>query len=274
MENLKSYNDFINEGIKENIIGAALFLSTLTASGKETKQQIIKRSVYNKERAESMIKDGWKLASIEVDTIFNKVAEEKPKSEIKVINLDIDSDKTFTPGGFEIDENLKNDIDLILDTISEMGLIPLKIEIQSSTDKQPLKQSFKDEISRLGYEPNNRGLSELRSDVVKNYLISNGINSDLILKDVLYEQGDENSPEDRYVKLDFYAMDIKQDVYYPEEKDDDFEIKTKYNLELINDYTIKKRLKRTYNKTDMSNIGKSEDYKDLNVKNLKCPKNQ
>ena len=77
------------------------------------------------------------------------------------------------------------------------------VEIESSTDKTPLTPRLKADLESKGYSGDNKGLSKARSNAIKSFLMSLGINPDNVTVVNLADEGKEGGydPSARYVKL-------------------------------------------------------------------------
>ena len=121
----------------------------------------------------------------------------KPSVEIKSNN-----DKFFELGGYRLTEEIKEKIKHRVDSMS----VSLdSIEIESSTDKTPVTPKLKKDLESKGYSQDNQGLSKARSNSIKSFLVSLGIDGAKIKEVNLAEQGKEGGydPSARYAKLTF-----------------------------------------------------------------------
>jgi len=110
-----------------------------------------------------------------------------------------DNDKFFELGGYKLTEEIK---EKIKGQIDQMGGVD-SVQIESSTDKTPLTPRLKADLESKGYSGDNKGLSKARSNAIRSFLMSLGINPDNVTVVNLSDEGKEGGydPSARYVKL-------------------------------------------------------------------------
>ena len=110
-----------------------------------------------------------------------------------------DNDKFFELGGYKLTEEIK---EKIKGQIEQMGGVD-SVQIESSTDKTPLTPRLKADLESKGYSGDNKGLSKARSNAIRSFLMSLGINPDNVTVVNLADEGKEGGydPSARYVKL-------------------------------------------------------------------------
>jgi hypothetical protein len=179
---------------------------------------------------QSLIKQGWSLDSTAVDTLYSQILKSKPDTEIVATRLTLDKDQYFQSGKFILSDDMKTSIDsTLMEILSNNGII-IKIEIESSTDKQGLSQNLQNDLKKLGYTPDNKGLSDARCNSVSDFLEQLGVSDSLILKNKLFEKGEgEIEQSARYVTVDFYYMIVSESVK-PAEYDVTSKVKKTYYL--------------------------------------------
>jgi hypothetical protein len=263
MKHIKSFN----EGWKENIASSiVLSLSTLFGTAQTTNTYKSTFKTHNKELAESLLKKGWKLNKTEVDTIWNKLKENSPNSEVQVTEMKLDKNQFFESGKFETTDEMMNGIDSIFNSILDKNAILIKINIESSTDKQGLAIPLQNQLKNLGFTPDNKGLSNARINSIKKLLVDGDrISTDIINTNILSEQGEKEIEQSaRYVFIQFYY--VLRPSTPPE--DPTYKIKTQYNLEKGMTSTNRK-LKADHKSIKIKKLDKLKNLPHK-VKDLKC----
>jgi outer membrane protein OmpA-like peptidoglycan-associated protein len=117
----------------------------------------------------------------------------------KPIEIKSDTGSLFELGGWLLKNSVKKNLE---SQIIEIGPID-SIEIESSTDKTPLTQSLKKNLKSRGYSPDNSGLSKARSESIKSFLDSIGVDISKVSVKNLNDQGKDGGydPPFRYVKI-------------------------------------------------------------------------
>jgi outer membrane protein OmpA-like peptidoglycan-associated protein len=266
IESFEQY-DSVNEGWKENVLVGLMSLFGLVSTGQETPKYKFPKDgrqhkiEYSQENVDKLIKRGWSLDSTSVEEFFQRIKKDAPDTVVISAKIQVDGEK-FASGKYNISDEIKNEIGATLDQIvDEKGLI-INITIESSTDKQGLSNNLQNELKSLGFSPDNKGLSEARSNSISEYLKSEGINGTLIKKTILSEQGEgEINQSARYVNITIHYI-IK-----PEAGPDEDIIRGEKDVYFLSKEYGKK--KRTLPKIDL-NIKKTS------IKKIKssvdCPK--
>lgn len=229
MKYIKNFDSYeINEGWKENVIVGLLSLFGSQVMGQ--KSYVSHTKTKSEKSMQALVKSGWSLDSTAVDTIYNQVLKTKPDTNIVATRLTLDRDQFFASGKYELTDEMRNSIDsTLMQILNENGMI-VKIEIESSTDKQGLSQNLQNELKKLGYTPDNRGLSKARCESVSDFLEQLGVNDSLITFSQLFEKGEsEIEQSSRYVTVDFYYMILSEEVL-PAEYEQDYKVKKTYYL--------------------------------------------
>lgn len=151
----------------------------------------------SEKRLKELNAKGWQIVWTESDTTTKwglQSGQRKPGVEFKN-----DNDKFFELGGYKLTEEIKTKIK---GQIEQMGGVD-SIQIESSTDKTPLTPRLKADLESKGYSGDNKGLSKARSNAIKSFLMSLGINPDNVTVVNLADEGKEGGydPSARYVKL-------------------------------------------------------------------------
>ena len=151
----------------------------------------------SEKRLKELKAKGWQIVWTESDTTTKwglKGGQKKPGVEFKN-----DNDKFFELGGYKLTEEIK---EKIKSQVEQMGGVD-SIQIESSTDKTPLTPRLKADLESKGYSGDNKGLSKARSNAIKSFLMSLGINPDNVTVVNLADEGKEGGydPSARYVKL-------------------------------------------------------------------------
>lgn len=223
----------LNEGLRENIVvGIMLLGGVLNAQSQRANtgrisvtnntnssitipnpfgndlirdRQTITRDV---ERVNHLLKFGWELDSIVLDTIWSTIQKlDESTHNIKIKSGYIDNTLNyFKPGSFDLSDSYKN---LLYDTLSSYQGQPfLNIWITASTDKQPLTQGTKNILTKNGFEATNDGLVQARAYSIKNYLSNDlKVNADSIHFNLKSEQG--IGTDDEYQSGEFRFIDVE-----------------------------------------------------------------
>ena len=152
----------------------------------------------SEKRLKELKAKGWEV-------IMTEGGENKPKWGIKTgqkkpgVEFKNDNDKFFELGGYKLTEEIK---EKIKGQVEQMGGVD-SVNIESSTDKTPLTPRLKADLESKGYSGDNKGLSKARSNAIKSFLMSLGINPDNVTVVNLTDEGKEGGydPSARYVKL-------------------------------------------------------------------------
>jgi outer membrane protein OmpA-like peptidoglycan-associated protein len=232
MKYLKSYNNYepLNEGWKENLLAGLLTLVGSYAYGQQQDPSKIVRKAKTEKQVQNLIDLGYTLDSTSVDTVWKELVTKAPDSEVISIRYTLDKDQYFESGKFTLNDNMKLGIDSIIKEIIEDGGIITNVDIESSTDKQPVGKELQAKLKSLGYEPDNNGLSKARCESIKNYLLKNKIDSTLISTTEKVEMGEgEIDQSARVVNVDFYYVIPSAVLPYEDEKEVD-KLKVTYYL--------------------------------------------
>ncbi len=225
MKNLKTFEQYsepINEGWKENVLAGLFMMFGLAATGQTSKDRD-KGYQYNqtvsKSTMKSLLKQGYTLDSTVVKIVLDELKVKSPETQIMATRLELSSDQFFASGKFQLNSDMMSDIENTVENILNTGGMILKIDIESSTDKQGLTTRLQDELKRLNYEPNNNGLSKARAESVSKYLSEEvQINDTLININTLAERGESNIDHSaRYVTVDFYYVVVSESTKEGEE---------------------------------------------------------
>ena len=127
---------------------------------------------------------------------FNLAIDEKNKFKGEIFNVGL-SEANISKIDLckEIKEKIKGQIE-------QMGGVD-SVQIESSTDKTPLTPRLKADLESKGYSGDNKGLSKARSNAIRSFLMSLGINPDNVTVVNLADEGKEGGydPSARYFKL-------------------------------------------------------------------------
>jgi hypothetical protein len=194
------------------------------------------RTATSDKELQRFLKLGYHLTAVDRDTVITKMAEATPAKNVESIQLKMDEETMFASGKFHLNEIDVQNIKTVLDSIQESGSVLVGVTIISSTDKQPVHPRLKAILKSLGYSPDNKGLSEARNNGVATAISSLGVDSSIVDKEVLFEQGNEIIDQNaRYVVAIFDVIHTETPPapeVFPTK-----EVKTFYNL-------IKPRVKR------------------------------
>lgn len=178
--------------------------------------------------AKQKIGKGYALKTVNIkrDTLISELPAETKLDT--TLNVDL-SGNLFDVGKFELNDETVSDLNEILSIIESNGGTINSIIIESSTDKQRLSKKLKRDVFAIlkKMSPDdkdltdekdltgNKGLSTLRNNKVKDYLISLGIDAP-VKQDIKWDKGkgEDNSatpqdPSARYVRV---VIDVSYDV--------------------------------------------------------------
>lgn len=238
MKHLRKFESFsINEeeGWKENILVGLMSLIGVAGMGQTTHKggdEPARRTVHTQSELsmKNMLKRGWTLDSVQVDTLWKQVQVSKPDTIVMVTRLSLDKDQYFASGKFELSGEVKDSIQSTLADVTNEGGIITDIRVESSTDKQGLSVNLQKELKSMGYSGDNKGLSKARNEAVTKYLVELGVNDSLIRSEQKYEMGSETIQQSaRYVNVDIAYMVVSSEVT-PSKSVDQPQIKKTYFL--------------------------------------------
>jgi outer membrane protein OmpA-like peptidoglycan-associated protein len=189
MKKIKNYKEFIktNEAVDLPPVPPTEIHSTYEKpasrySAEDTyvynPSDTIHKVTKSKSEMEKMVKfQHWSLDSIQVDTVYNIVKKQAPHSDIKVITTKFETDgNKFITAQFEISQEAKSDLQDTLMSIINAGGMITDVQIESSTDKEPIKMT-------------NEILAQKRADAVKLVMLDFGIDESIISIETKPEQG-------------------------------------------------------------------------------------
>jgi flagellar motor protein MotB len=262
MKHLQNFNNYkpsqnVNEGFKENVLAGLIALLSSKGQSQEAKPRLAKTKTQSENTLKSLLKQGWSLDSTSTKKVFDGVVKEKPDTQVIVTRLSLDKNQFFESGDYKLTEEMKSDLDSTLTEIIESGGIIIRVDIESSTDKQGLSKNLQDKLKKSGFSPDNKGLSKARSSSVQVELETSGLDSTLIKIITLSEQGDEEvSQSARYVNVDFYYLQSST-VVMPKIEEPPKDKKT-YHLSKIVKTGIKKMKKG--NKSNTKKLGPIKNF--------------
>lgn len=215
----EQYNNELNEGWKTNVIIGLLSLFGSTAMGHkipDTHQKITTHT-HNENTMKSFLKQGWSLDSTQIDTLYKQIQVSKPDTFVMVTRMKFDKNQYFESGKFTVSQEVK---DTIQNEMNGIDGVITDIIVTSSTDKQGLSLNLQTLLKKMGFTPDNQGLSKARNQAIVSFLTSGmGVNNSLITSQENFEQGDSTIDQSaRFVSVDIYYLQTT----YPEP-----EIKTK-----------------------------------------------
>lgn len=218
MKKIKSYNKFLEdsrineeEGVKDWVLGTALAASTMLpgkglaadapapADSDKAKTEIvqdwggkedtIRRTIKSgseksrKNQADLMVKQGWTLDSVSVDTLWTHVVKQKPDTIVTEHNFkfDVDGDQ-FLTGKFQLSPEVIQGINSAVEEIASKDGIIIDFVIESSTDTEPISMEY-------GGKSGNEALAQRRADAVAQELAALGVDPSIITIDTKANQG-------------------------------------------------------------------------------------
>lgn len=134
-------------------------------------------------RADLLVKQGWTLDSTSVDTLWREIVIQKPDTIIEShrFKFDVEGDQ-FLTGKFTLSQNVIDGINDAVADIQAQGGIVTDFQIESSTDKEPIKMEYEGMTG-------NEALAHRRADAVENELIRIGVDDSIISIVTNFNQG-------------------------------------------------------------------------------------
>ena len=271
MKYLKNFNNYkstqdVNEGLKQNVLAGLIAFLSLKGQSQEAKPRLAKTKTTSETALKSLLKQGWSLDSTSIKQVFDGVIKEKPDTQVIVTRLSLDKSQSFNSGAYELTPEMKLDLKSTLTEIIDSGGIIIRVDIESSTDKQPVGKNLKDKLEKSGFSPVigddneenwNPALSKARSNSVQLELKDLGLDLTLIEIITLSEQGDEEiSQSARYVNVDFYYLQSSTVVMPKTEEPPEYQ-KT-YHLSKVVKTGIKKMKK--VNQSNTKKLGPIKNF--------------
>lgn len=192
MIKIKSYKEFINEEISYTppppTPATEINIPYEKPSDKYSKEDTyvfqtgpedtIHKTTRSKSEMEKMTKyQHWSLDSVQVDTVVQIIKKQAPSKDINVVTTRFKTDgNQFITAQYQISDESKSELQDSLSSILNRGGMITDVQIESSTDKEPIKM-------------NNEVLAQKRADAVKSVLIENGIDQSIISIETKPEQG-------------------------------------------------------------------------------------
>lgn len=202
-KHLLSFEEKIEEGRLHNLALAGLMgASALTGSAQnhhKKDKEMVKRTTQDLSIVNTLLKRGYTINKVDTLKLIDTLGEASVDVYLSVDEIDLS--QGFNSGSFELNNVSKSFLKNMFDSLYENEIIVSKIEIEASTDKTPISTRMQ---LATGIK-DNRELSEARFisiiDFLKSENLLNPITEKSIEKNILVEQGTENDPSKRYVKL-------------------------------------------------------------------------
>jgi outer membrane protein OmpA-like peptidoglycan-associated protein len=160
------------------------------------------------------LKNGYAIKGIHKDTIVTEIPAETFVEKVDTQSVTLDGENFFQQGSFELNDSTKTQINQILESLNQGGRMVVGITIESSTDKERVSDHLEQRLVAMGYDEGNQGLSEVRNDKMKEFVMSSGVDEGVIEQDIKWEQGvgelGAETPQDasaRYVKVHFFFIE-------------------------------------------------------------------
>lgn len=127
-----------------------------------------------KKQVDRLVSQGWTLDSTEVDTLWREIVVQKPDTLVTRHDLkfDVEGDM-FLTGKFTLRQSVVDGINDAVDQIQAEGGVVTDFQIESSTDKEPIKMEYEGMTG-------NEALAHRRADAVEDELIRIGVDDSLI----------------------------------------------------------------------------------------------
>lgn len=156
--------------------------------------------------------------SIKDNTGFTKIQETTTlditiESEPTIILVNIFEEGKFESGSYRVDSTLATTVNDTLSFYKSKGYNTKIVGIESSTDGQRLSDNLKKDLIGKGYSGDNEGLSRLRNDALKEYLIKNvDIDSNKIIQDPKFTDNGVIDRSLRYNKIKIEIEKVKSET--------------------------------------------------------------
>lgn len=173
----------------------------------------------------SYLEGGYALTKIQVDTVHNLFKSNETVITYDTLSSEVDDRAMFDQGTFNLSQQYKIEMDSIFNTIRNANGVIFGIRIESSTDKERISDHLGKVLKSKGHDASNKGLSEIRNDIVKDYL-SSKVDTNIIQQIIKHDEGkitaydksgkpDLSKPQDasaRYVTvhIDYKILDQKE----------------------------------------------------------------
>lgn len=192
-----------------------------------------------KKQVDRLVKQGWTLDSTSVDTLWREILVQKPDTLVTKhdFKFDVEGDM-FLTGKFTLNQNVVDGINAAVDKIQSEGGIVTDFQIESSTDKEPIKMEYEGMTG-------NEALAHRRADAVEDELVRIGVDDSIISIVTKFDQGPDVYKKDmtkderatarletagfRYVTIGIVYV-TKEVAYTPEIVEKVPKIKTIYYL--------------------------------------------
>ena len=164
-------------------------------------------------------------------------------SEPTTIYVNIFEEGNFESGTYNVDSTLAGTINDTLSFYKSKGYNTKIVKIESSTDGQGLSDNLKRDLISKGYSGDNKGLSELRNDALKNYLIENvDVDSNKIDQSPLFV---DNGIIDQSLRYNKIEIEVEKTESTPGESEESI-VCVYYKIYSGDDVKIEKDRKTSY----------------------------
>lgn len=185
-------------------------LGSVTKTMKGDTEQDLARVLVN-------LKNGYAIKGIHKDTIVTEIPPQTFVEKVDIQSVTLDGENFFQQGSFELNDSTKTQITQVLESLNQGGRTVVGITIESSTDKERVSDHLEQRLVAMGYDEGNQGLSEVRNDKMKEFILSSNVDEGVIEQDIKWEQGagelGAETPQDasaRYVKVHFFFIEVPQ----------------------------------------------------------------
>jgi len=174
------------------------------------------------EEVQKKLKTGWAISEFSLDTVKQNIETssdlKNKQTSVDTTSFLIEPSQLFEAGSFELKQSFVGDLTSEIESIFEGGNIILRVDIESSTDKQRVSPGLMDLLKSLGFKSDNEGLSKARnkavSELTKQIFKNNGDGTVPLIESITkWEEGKgelgavtPQDPEARYVKITIYSV--------------------------------------------------------------------
>ena len=206
------YNDFIlNEGFKSIMAKLMIALTLLTSTPKLSSNTQVdhKKMAQAKEIVQKVFDQSLSINYQAANKIFKKiVSENDPNDVLGGIELTQSINTNFGSGKYELSDKTKQGLDSIINKLKDTDSMFFGVSIVASSDAVGLKPEFAQKLKKMGYSGDNAGLSKLRADKIKEYLLSSGIDSSMIK--ITTQVSKKKGEQFRFIKANFFLGNIEK----------------------------------------------------------------
>lgn len=147
------------------------------AKNKNLNYKLSIKTAESEKELQSKLKQGYAIKDIKTKKQDAKQEMQHVVEVSDTLDISFGSDNFFITAGYQLSKESIDTLITTLNSIKEQNGKILNVNIESSTDTEPIKMG-------------NKKLSELRTNSIKDLLVQQGINNNDIITNVLFDQGE------------------------------------------------------------------------------------